>query len=465
MPIRIMSRTVNSVAQGAIAAYARRGLFTIGAVLLLTSSAAMADYAAGLAAFNRKDFAHAFSEWIESAKTGDAHAQHGVGMLYEMGQGVPYADAKAAADWYQKAAAQNYAPALNNLARLYADGRGVAQDLPKAIELWSRAAEAGNVTARFNLGLQYANGSGVPKDMKKAASYLLQAAESGLAEAQFAVAGFYRDGTGFEKDVAAARLWYDRAATAGFEPARKELAALDKPAAPAVSTAPAVDSNQAAPAGQPQPPKTETPPPANADAKPAEQPAPSEAQPTAPAETQQAAAPPPAEAKAPEETKTPEAAPTPEAPAEASTEKPAEQPAEQPTEQPDSAAPAADTTAKSETAEQPAGEGSAATASPNPASDLPLAESITGDARVFRIWLYESGQENDARSYWDKLNQQYPGLLKKLKLDLRRYFLGEAKGSLYRVFAGPFDDLGAAQKACEDIRTRFGDQFCRPVLN
>src|SRR5688500_8564601 len=152
---------------------------------LLLSSAAFADYAAGLTAFNRKDFAHAFSEWIESAKAGDAHAQHGLGMLYEMGQGVPYADPKAASEWYRKAADQNYAPAINNLARLFADGRGVKQDVPKAIELWSKAAEAGNTTARFNLGLQYAAGVGVKKDLKKAAEYLLQAAESGLPEAQF----------------------------------------------------------------------------------------------------------------------------------------------------------------------------------------------------------------------------------------------------------------------------------------
>ncbi|NJM92947.1 MAG: sel1 repeat family protein, partial [Rhodospirillaceae bacterium] len=193
----------------------------------MMSSVALADYAAGLTAFNRKDFAHAFSEWIESAKAGDAHAQHGLGMLYEMGQGVPYADPKAASEWYQKAATQNYAPAINNLARLYADGRGVKQDVPKAIELWSKAAEAGNTTARFNLGLQYAAGVGVKKDMKKAAEYLLQAAESGLPEAQFAVAGYYRDGTGVPKDMDAARQWYDRAASAGFEPARKELAAID----------------------------------------------------------------------------------------------------------------------------------------------------------------------------------------------------------------------------------------------
>jgi hypothetical protein len=60
---------------------------------------------------------------------------------------------------------------------------------------------------------------------------------------------------------------------------------------------------------------------------------------------------------------------------------------------------------------------------------------------------------------------QYPGLLKTLQLDLRRYFLGEARGSLYRVFAGPFENLGDAQKACEDLKARSGDQMCRPVLN
>jgi TPR repeat protein len=249
MPIRVVPQGRGSIIRKALGV--RAGLRCVAAavvVVLMISGAAMADYAAGLAAFNRKDFPHAFSEWIESAKAGDAHAQHGLGMLYELGEGVPHADAKAAAEWYQKAAAQNYPPAINNLARLYADGRGVAQDLKKAIELWSRAADAGNVTARFNLGLQYANGSGVPKDLKKAAEHLLKAAESGLPEAQFMIAGFYRDGSGVEKDAAAARLWYDRAATAGFEPAREQLAALDKPAvspAPAVEDAPAsIDSQQ-----------------------------------------------------------------------------------------------------------------------------------------------------------------------------------------------------------------------------
>jgi TPR repeat protein len=408
---------------------------------LLLSSAAFADYAAGLTAFNRKDFAHAFSEWIESAKAGDAHAQHGLGMLYEMGQGVPYADPKAASEWYRKAADQNYAPAINNLARLFADGRGVKQDVPKAIELWSKAAEAGNTTARFNLGLQYAAGVGVKKDMKKAAEYLLQAAESGLPEAQFAVAGYYRDGTGVPKDMAAARQWYDRAAAAGFEPARKELAAIDKPA---VSPTPVAEEAAAADTK-----KTET-----AEAAKTENP-PAETHEAAPSETQQTETPPTEEA--------PQKQTPPAPPVEASTtgHAPESQAAGEPQPTAEEEQPAQQGQESEQAENAPEAEGSPA---PD-ADDLPVADSLTSDARVYRIWLYESGQEDDARSYWNKLTMQYGSLLKSLDLDIRRYFLGEARGSLYRVFVGPFESLGDAQEACKDIKARHGDQFCRPVLN
>jgi TPR repeat protein len=461
MAIRTMIRGLVEQLHGRGRSRSWRIWIASGAAILLISTTAAADYAAGLTAFNRKEYALAFSEWIESAKAGDAHAQHGLGMLYELGEGVPYADPKAAADWYQKAAAQAYAPAVNNLARLYADGRGVKQDVPKAIELWSQAAEAGNVTARFNLGLQYASGSGVPKDMKKAAEYMLKAAEDGLPEAQFAVASYYREGAGVEKDVAAARNWYERAATAGFAPAQTELAALDKPA---VSPTPAAPESAATPAeGQSEP--------AQATGTPAQ---PQEAGATEPAAGQapEAAAAEHAETPPAEETKQPEMPPSP-PPAEAAvTQAPTTEPAASPAEaeQTDEAAPqgTAESPAESPTksaAEAPAENVPATAQAEEPNSDLPVADSVTGDVRVYRIWLYTSGQEGDARSYWDKLTMQYPRLLKNLQMDLRRYFLGEAKGSLYRVFAGPFDDLDAAQKACADIKQRFGDQFCRPVLN
>ena len=443
-------------------------------LLLGAASPAWADYAAGLAAFNAKDYKKAYAEWIEPAKAGEAPAEHGIGMLYDMGEGVPDKNPKAAAEWYQKAADQNYAPAINNLARLYADGRGVKADPAKAIELWSRAAESGNVTARFNLGVQYANGSGVKKDPAKAAEYLRQAAEGGLAEAQFALAGFYREGIGVKQDPEAARQWYQRSADAGFEPARAAIEALNQaaqndaakatqqPAEGQGTTVPSEGAVSEQSAVDAQAPTQEA-----AAAKAPE--AAASATETAPAETA------PKEAATTEATPTPTPTPEPAAesqPAEEAAPMPAEvtppppegesQPAAQP-EATTEAAPAAEPAAKSEA--EPAGEGSAAMNSMDPGANLPLAESLTGETMVYRIWLYDSGQEKDASSYWAKLTQKYPGLLKNLKVDLRRYFLGEAKGAVYRVFAGPFDSLAAAQKACEDIKQRFGDQFCRPVIN
>ena len=463
-------------------------------LLSAITAPAAADYAAGLNAFNRKDYPKAFAEWIDPAKGGEAAAQHGIGMLYEMGAGVPYADPKAAADWYQKAADQQYAPAINNLARLYADGRGVAADPAKAIDLWSRAAAAGNNTARFNLGVQYANGSGVKKDEAKAAEYLEQAAEGGLAEAQFALAGFYRDGLGVQQDEAAARLWFQRAADAGLEPARQAITAMDQAAEEAATPKPAepvqepAKTQEAAKTPDVKASEAKTPEAKTPEAKTPEAKAGDQSPPANPAVPEQSAvdpttpapetAPKPAAAQKPPEPAA-EAAITPTPP------KPEEQPAAEATEPPDSAsaeqveAAPAETPAEGEPVEEPAaetaeqepaqdgtiGEGSAAMNSHDAASQLPLAESLSGDARVFRIWLYDSGQEGDARSYWALLTQKYPGLLKDLKLDVRRYFLGEAKGAIYRVFAGPFDSFSAAQGACNQIRQRFGDQFCRPVIN
>jgi uncharacterized protein len=444
--------------------FIHRGI-TFAAALLLLSAPAAADYATGLKAFNQQDFRVAFSEWIESAKAGDAHAQHGVGLLYELGQGVPYEDPKTAADWYGKAAAQNYAPAINNLARLYADGRGVKQDAAKAIELWSKAAEAGNVTARFNLGLQYESGVGVAKDPKKASEYILQAAEGGLAEAQFTIATRYRDGIGVAKDVQAARLWFDRAATGGYEPARQQLAALDK-SAPVVSPAPAVENAGAAPTEPPVKP-ADTKSAESAETKPAE----TKPESTTPdvastipsgesaAPTQPAAETAPSTGTTAE---TPPAASSPEAAAGQSADSGQTPAADEPTAEAEQPAEGAE----QEAAQPPAaGEGAAAPDTAAPSDNLPLAESLIGDARVFRIWLYESAQENDAKSFWEKLNAQYPALLNALQLDLRAYARGLELGTTYRVFAGPFESLGAAQDACANLKARFGDQFCRPVIN
>ena len=124
---------------------------------VLQSSPAVADYAAGLKAYDGGDFAEALEVWLPLAKEGDAKAQHGVALLYETGRGVPAKDDVEAAKWYAAAALQGIAESQANLALMFAEGRGVGQDYGRAAELWQQAAAKGNTVAHYNLGLLYLN--------------------------------------------------------------------------------------------------------------------------------------------------------------------------------------------------------------------------------------------------------------------------------------------------------------------
>ena len=54
-------------------------------------------------------------------------------------------------EWYQKAAAQGYATAQNNIGYLYLNGLGVPQSNDKAIEYFTKAAEQGHKGAKTEL--------------------------------------------------------------------------------------------------------------------------------------------------------------------------------------------------------------------------------------------------------------------------------------------------------------------------
>ena len=89
--------------------------------------------------------------------------QHNLGLLYAKGQGVPQ-DYAQAAKWYQKAAAQGYAPAQASLGGAYIMGDGMPQDFTQAAMWFKKAAAQGNPLAQFALGGLYATGNSVPQD-------------------------------------------------------------------------------------------------------------------------------------------------------------------------------------------------------------------------------------------------------------------------------------------------------------
>jgi TPR repeat protein len=472
-----------------------RGSAVAASLLLFTALAAHADYADGLAAFNSGDYARALREWKPLAERGDAHSQHGLGLLYETGKGLPQPDLAAAFGWYQKAAAQDLPAAQSNLGLMYAEGRGVPRDVPQAVAWWRKAAAGGHPMAQFNLGLIYYRGDGVPR----AANWFAAAALNDVADAQFALAEMYRIGRGVMQSEEAARGWYVKAAENGNEAAarRLELYASEDAAS---GLADASAASALGPRSEGMEPTAALPPiipplpplqppavaasertgdtPSGAPAAPV--PAPSS--PTASAAPPAGAAPPATEpaASAPAEsepTAAPDGAPTAvpagaTASAEVSTAPPTEAPESGPMPTASSTvepAPAAQQDVVGVAAEQPSLTGPAGPAATSPNTGVirmatPVAQPVP-EPPIYRIWLASLATAELADESWRTLVERYPDLLGGLALTVRKVDLGLEKGVWYRVLAGPFADRQSAKSACEEMLRRAPEESCMAVVN
>ena len=199
--------------------------YSIETFILMESNDPEAQFNFGVIYEGRGDYAKA-REWYEKAVAqGFALAQNNLGWMYYHGQGVEQDYAKAM-ELYQKAAAQGYASAQNNLGYMYANGDGVERDYAKAREWYEKAAAQGNASAQYNLGLMYANGDGVERDYAKAREWYEKAAAQGNATAQFDLGDMYWKGYGVEKDYAKAREWYQKAAAQGEAIAQSSIALM-----------------------------------------------------------------------------------------------------------------------------------------------------------------------------------------------------------------------------------------------
>ena len=118
-------------------------------LVLLSSTAALADFQSGCTAFDRGDYAAAREQWAPLAEQGDPKAQFRLGCLYAFCQGVPE-DYAFALRLYRQAAEQGDADAQNNLGGMYAEGLGVARDPVQAYMWLELAATAGHELARRN---------------------------------------------------------------------------------------------------------------------------------------------------------------------------------------------------------------------------------------------------------------------------------------------------------------------------
>ena len=125
----------------------RTATMMLATVIVLASAPAWADSDDGLAAYLRGDYATALKEWRPLAEQGHANAQTNLGVMYNLGQGVPQ-DYNEAVRWYRLAAAQGYAYAQSLMGQMYDLGLGVPQDDVQAHMWLNLAAAQGNEEAR-----------------------------------------------------------------------------------------------------------------------------------------------------------------------------------------------------------------------------------------------------------------------------------------------------------------------------
>ena len=135
-----------------------------------------------------------------NAGQGCAWAQYARGLAYSKGDVLAKDDARAA-ELFELAAAQGYAPAQCTLGQLCQQGSAIVpQDLTRAASLYAAAVGAGLAQAQCNLARMHLNGVGVKRDYAFAAELFQRAADQGHAQAKRHLGMLYQQGRGVEQD-------------------------------------------------------------------------------------------------------------------------------------------------------------------------------------------------------------------------------------------------------------------------
>ena len=159
-----------------------------------------------------------------AADRGIMYAQVDLARLYAEGRGVPQSWTEAAR-LYKLAADRGFALAQVDLGRLYESGKGVPQSWPEAARLFTLAADRGYPLAQVALARLYESGRGVQQSWTEAARLFKLAADQGDAPAQFELGRLYEDGRGVPRSWTQALRLYTLAADQGNEPAKARLRA------------------------------------------------------------------------------------------------------------------------------------------------------------------------------------------------------------------------------------------------
>jgi localization factor PodJL len=164
----------------------------------------------------------------DAAHNGDGSAAYEIAVRFAEGRGVA-TNMPEAARWFERAAQAGFATAQFRLGSLYEKGQGVKKDLEKAKQNYLAAAAQGNAKAMHNLAVLYAEGGFTGKpDFATAAQWFQKAADHGIADSQYNLAVLYARGLTGSKNLVDSYKWFSLAATQGDKEAahkRDEVAA------------------------------------------------------------------------------------------------------------------------------------------------------------------------------------------------------------------------------------------------
>ena len=208
-------------------------------------------------AFPQFDYEKAAKWYLQAAEADNAEAQLALARMYEGGLGVEK-DVKAAEKWYRQAAQNGSAPARKWVAKFEERLREeekrkakLAANVKKAIETWAEALDSGsdskhrlavklaneadpdNSNIQAMLAYEYFNGKGVAKDVNRAVELAKKAAEADEPIGYYILAKYYEgfspsSSTGLEssKEYILTCLYYEKAAEGGLVSAQCKVAEL-----------------------------------------------------------------------------------------------------------------------------------------------------------------------------------------------------------------------------------------------
>lgn len=170
----------------------------------------------GIEEYNKNNYTHAIELWNKACTDGSVAGCNNLAFMYANGRGVHF-DEKRASELYTLTCDAGDSTACSNLGAIYENGVGkVRQNFVKASRLYAKSCDAGNIMGCNNLADSYYNGRGVARgDADLASKIYADTCSNGSIYGCYSLAQMYRKGKGIQQNRSKAKALYAKACNMG----------------------------------------------------------------------------------------------------------------------------------------------------------------------------------------------------------------------------------------------------------